>query len=81
MEFVSSVADASTLTYPDGRVVRYDRKAMVANVKSPRDVYQSNDQVGIDQFDRPVNARFLWNNANRSMTYEHMVYRLVPLRD
>jgi IS30 family transposase len=45
--------------YPDGRVVRYDTKAVVANVKSPRDVYQRDDQVGLDQLDCPVNPRYL----------------------
>lgn len=45
--------------YPDGRVVRYDVKTVVANVKSPRDVYQRDDQVGLDQLDRPLNPRFL----------------------
>jgi len=45
--------------YPDGRVVKYDTKAVVANVKSPRDIYPRDDQVGLDQLDRPVSPRFL----------------------
>lgn len=45
--------------YPDGRVVRYDTKAVVANVKSPRGIYARDDQVGLDQLDRLVNPRYL----------------------
>lgn len=45
-------------------------KTVVANVKSPRDVYQRDDQVGLDQLDRPLNPRFLSleEREGRSMT-------------
>jgi IS30 family transposase len=45
--------------YPDGRVVRYDQKAVLANVKVPRRVYERNDQEGLELLDRPIHPRYL----------------------
>ncbi len=56
--------------YPDGRVVKYDMKTVVANVRSPRDVYARDDQVGLDQLDHPVSSRFL------SLTQREQIYDL-----
>jgi IS30 family transposase len=33
--------------YPDGRVVKYDTKAVLANVKNPPRLYGRNDQEGL----------------------------------
>jgi IS30 family transposase len=45
--------------YPDGRVVRYDQKAVLANVKLPRNVYGRNDLEGLELLDRPIHPRYL----------------------
>lgn len=45
--------------YPDGRIVRYDMKAVVANAKSPRNIYTRGNLVALDKLDRPVNPRYL----------------------
>jgi IS30 family transposase len=45
--------------YPDGRIVKYNQAAILANVKSPRSVYTRGTPVDLERLQRPVNVRFL----------------------
>ncbi|MHA7295195.1 IS30 family transposase [Arthrobacter sp. HLT1-21] len=45
--------------YPDGRVVRYNQAAILANVKSPRTIYTRGTPVDLVRLETVVDARYL----------------------
>src|SRR5699024_4304239 len=58
--------------YPDGRVVRYNKAAILKNVKNPRDTYTRGARVDLARLETVIDARYLCLNEREQI---HDLYR------
>src|SRR5699024_4546746 len=58
--------------YPDGRVVRYNKAAILKNVKNPRDTYTRGAPVDLARLETVIDARYLSLNEREQI---HDLYR------